>query len=78
MPHGDGLDVILGGGRREFLPIEADDPEYPSRPGLRDDSRNLIDEWLAADSKRQFTWRGDEFAQWLASAFQHTGVIAVS
>jgi Alkaline phosphatase len=44
MPHGDGLDVILGGGRREFLPIEADDPEYPSRPGLRDDSRNLIDE----------------------------------
>ena len=67
MSHGDGLDVILGGGRREFLPIEADDPEYPSRPGLRDDSRNLIDEWLAADSKRQFTWRGDEFAQWLAS-----------
>ena len=67
MSHGDGLDVILGGGRREVLPIEADDPEYPSRPGLRDDSRNLIDEWLAADSKRQFTWRGDEFAQWLAS-----------
>ena len=67
MSHGDGLDVILGGGRREFLPIEADDPEYPSRPGLRDDSRNLIDEWLAADSKRQFTWRGNEFAQWLAS-----------
>ena len=66
MPHGDGLDVILGGGRREFLPIEADDPEYPSRPGLRDDSRNLIDEWLVADGKRQFTWRGDEFAQWLA------------
>jgi alkaline phosphatase len=67
MSHGDGLDVILGGGRREFLPIEADDPEYPSRPGLRDDSRNLIDEWLVADSKRQFTWRGDEFAQWLAA-----------
>ena len=67
MSHGDGLDVILGGGRREFLPIEVDDPEYPSRPGLRDDSRNLIDEWLVADSKRQFTWRGDEFAQWLAS-----------
>ena len=67
MSHGDGLDVILGGGRREFLPIEADDPEYPSRPGLRDDSRNLIDEWLAGDSKREFTWRGDEFAQWLAS-----------
>ena len=67
MSHGDGLDVILGGGRRVLLPIEADDPEYPSRPGLRDDSRNLIEEWLAADSKRQFTWRGDEFAQWLAS-----------
>ena len=42
MPYGDGIDVILGGGRREFMPIEADDPEYPSRPGLRDDGRNLL------------------------------------
>ena len=67
MPYGDGIDVILGGGRREFMPIEADDPEYPSRPGLRDDGRNLIEEWLAADSERQYTWRGREFVDWVTS-----------
>jgi len=67
MPYGDGIDVILGGGRREFMPIEADDPEYPSRPGLRDDGRNLIEEWLAADSERQYTWRGREFVNWVTS-----------
>ena len=68
MSYGDGLDVIFGGGRREFMPIEADDPEYPSRPGLRDDGRNLIEEWLASDSKRQYTWRGEEFVDWLSAA----------
>ena len=67
MPYGDGIDIILGGGRREFMPIEADDPEYPSRPGLRDDGRNLIEEWLTADSKRQYSWRGREFVDWLSS-----------
>ena len=67
MPYGDGIDVILGGGRREFMPIEADDPEYPSRPGLRDDGRNLIEEWLAANSKRRYTWRGKEFVDWMTS-----------
>ncbi len=67
MPYGDGIDVILGGGRREFMPIEADDPEYPSRPGLRDDGRNLIEEWLAADSGRRYTWRGQEFVDWVTS-----------
>ena len=73
MAHGDGLDVILGGGRREFMPFEADDPEYPSRPGLRDDGRNLVEEWLAADSARQYAWHGDEFAKWLSSPAPQDG-----
>ncbi len=67
MPFGDGIDVILGGGRREFMPTELADPEYPEKQGARDDGRNLIDEWLAADSSRRYAWNGDTLAQWLAS-----------
>ena len=67
MPFGDGIDVILGGGRREFMPTELADPEYPEKQGARDDGRNLIDEWLAADSRRRYAWNGDTLAQWLAS-----------
>jgi alkaline phosphatase len=67
MPFGDGIDVILGGGRREFMPTEKSDPEYPNKQGARDDGRNLIDEWLAADSNRRYAWNGDTIAQWLAA-----------
>jgi len=35
--NGDGLDVVLGGGLREFLPNDAG--------GKREDGRNLTDEW---------------------------------
>jgi alkaline phosphatase len=64
MSHGDGLDVILGGGRREFLPSDASDPEYPHLQGMRDDGRNLIDQWLAGAPDRQFAWHGDTVAKW--------------
>lgn len=67
MPFGDGIDVILGGGRREFMPTEMSDPEYPNKQGARDDGRNLIDEWLAADGNRRYAWNGDTIAQWLAA-----------
>lgn len=67
MPFGDGIDVIFGGGRREFMPTEMSDPEYPNKQGARDDGRNLIDEWLAADSNRRYAWNGDTIAQWLAA-----------
>ena len=62
MSHGDGLDVILGGGRREFLPSDTSDPEYPHLQGMRDDGRNLIDQWLAGAPNRQFAWHGDTVA----------------
>ena len=68
MPFGDGIDVILGGGRREFMPTETADPEYPNKQGARDDGRNLIEEWLATDSNRRYAWNGDTVAQWLGSA----------
>ena len=46
-PHGDGLEVAMGGGRSKFLPKEEADLEYPERKGERLDGRNLPKEWLA-------------------------------
>ncbi len=66
MAHGDGLDVIFGGGRREFLPTVVADPEYPTKVGRRDDNRNLIEEWLAHSAPRQYAWNGEQFDRWLS------------
>lgn len=67
--HGDGFDVVLAGGRSNFLPKTMTDPEYPNLTGRRLDGRNLMDEWKAASAKRTtvidragfqgFDWNGD-------------------
>lgn len=44
--YGDGMDVAMGGGRANFLPAEATDPEYPAKKGARTDGRDLTQEWL--------------------------------
>ncbi|BBM01430.1 alkaline phosphatase [Microbulbifer sp. GL-2] len=40
---GDGIDVVMGGGRRNFLPSAVTDIE--GEAGRREDGRNLVDEW---------------------------------
>lgn len=67
--HGNGFDVVLSGGRYNFLPNTMADPEYPNQKGRRLDGRNLMDEWKAAAPKRTtaidragfqaFDWNGD-------------------
>lgn len=52
--HGDGVDVILGGGRRGFLPNTVADPEYPDQQGRREDGRDLVAQWQTAGG--QFVW----------------------
>ena len=42
---GGGLDVALGGGRTEFMPAGAPDPQRAGRVGQRLDGRDLIAEW---------------------------------
>ncbi len=59
--HGDGIDVILGGGRRHMLPHTVNDPEYPDKQGRRDDERNLIDAWVDASNKRTYVWNAEQF-----------------
>ncbi|KAK2580024.1 hypothetical protein KPH14_012313 [Odynerus spinipes] len=42
---GRNINVILGGGRRHFVPKITLDPEEPDKEGRRLDGRNLIEEW---------------------------------
>src|ERR687893_1722555 len=61
-PHGDGFEVILGGGRDRLLPTTADDPEDKNLKGSRKDGRNLIQEWLARYSNSgSFVWNKERF-----------------
>jgi alkaline phosphatase len=67
--NGDGFEVILGGGRANFMPNTVTDPEYADRKGRRLDGRNLADEWKAQAPNRTlvtntsgfnaFNWNGD-------------------
>jgi len=45
--YGDGLEVALGGGRSNFLPVEAADYEDEGKMGERKDKRDLTKEWIA-------------------------------
>jgi alkaline phosphatase len=60
--HGDGIDVVLGGGRAEFLPESTPDPEYPADHGVRRDSRDLIREWQQRHPEGKYLWNGADFA----------------
>jgi alkaline phosphatase len=60
---GNGLEVVLGGGREVMADTASADPEYPSRSGLRRDGRNLIDEWVAAQPASRYVWKRDDLLQ---------------
>jgi alkaline phosphatase len=62
-PYGDGLDVVLGGGRSQFLPTTAADPEDSEAHGLRDDGRDLVREWQARHPQGRYVWNATQFAQ---------------
>jgi len=53
--------VVLGGGRREFLPTTVQDPESPDKTGRRQDGRDLTAEWLAAHPDGQVVWNTRQF-----------------
>ncbi|MEQ1755173.1 MAG: alkaline phosphatase [Micropepsaceae bacterium] len=62
MKYGDGLDVVMGGGRDRFFPVELTDPEYPEKKGMRKDRKNLVEDWLARYSGNgTFVWNRQGF-----------------
>ncbi len=58
---GDGIDVAMGGGRANFLPVEASDPETPETKGGRRDGRNLTEEWRAKSRAHAYVWNREGF-----------------
>jgi len=59
--HGDGVDVVMGGGRRYFLPEDQADPEYPDKKGYRKDGRDLTREWERQYRRDKFVWNKEQF-----------------
>ena len=60
-PHGNGLEVMLGGGRQHFLPSTVTDPEYPNAKGKRADGKDLAAVWKAANPQGAYVWNNDSF-----------------
>lgn len=59
--YGDGLEVALGGGRRNFIKrVEGADPENGGK-GEREDGRDLTAEWLANYSNSAYIWNQAQF-----------------
>jgi alkaline phosphatase len=54
--EGDGVDVVLGGGRAFFLPAGVSDPEHAGSTGERRDGRDLVAEWLARRRGGAYVW----------------------
>ena len=60
-PYGDGLEVAMGGGRRNFWPRNLPDLEDSGKYGERDDQRNLTEEWINRYSNAAFVWNKEQF-----------------
>ena len=61
-PDGRGPDVVMGGGRKYFLPEDQRDPEYPDITGKRRDGRNLITEWQQRHPRGRYVWNARQLA----------------
>ncbi|XP_013173604.1 PREDICTED: alkaline phosphatase-like [Papilio xuthus] len=64
---GKSIKVIMGGGRRHFLPTITTDPEYPDKEGKRLDGRNLAEDWIRDKKKKrqraQYIYSRDQLAK---------------
>jgi alkaline phosphatase len=60
-PHGNGLEVMLGGGRQHFLSATAADPEYPNAKGKRADGKDLSAVWKAVNPDGAYVWNRENF-----------------
>ena len=68
---GNGIEVVLAGGREFLTPVGTADPEYPQRAGRRTDGRNLIQEWISAQPQSRYVWNRDDFLKVDPARTQH-------
>ncbi len=61
-PYGRGLDVLMGGGRANFMPDTQADPEYPSSHGWRKDGRDLVAQWRQRHPQGAYAWNAAQLA----------------
>ena len=61
-PYGSGPDVLMGGGRSNFFPATARDPEYDDKVGLRLDGRDLVAEWKRRHRDGSYAWNASQLA----------------
>jgi alkaline phosphatase len=69
--HGDGIEVVLGGGREYFRPKELQDPEDTTATGRRTDGRDLTAEWTAKYPGSSFVWNQAQFDALDATTGKH-------
>lgn len=60
-PVGNGFEVVLGGGRSNFMLDSQADPEAADKMGARKDGRDLIKEWQAKYNDGAYVWNKAEF-----------------
>lgn len=60
-PYGDGIEVAMGGGRRNFITNETPNPENPEKMGKREDGRDLTQEWVNKREGAVYAWNLEQF-----------------
>ncbi len=68
--YGKGINVALGGGLQYFLPTATNDP-LTGQPGMREDGRDLINEWQARYDNSAFVWNREQLANLDTGNTQH-------
>ncbi|MDI9239207.1 alkaline phosphatase [Lysobacter sp. LF1] len=61
-PFGNGPDVLMGGGRKNFMPVSERDPEYDDKVGERLDGRDLIAQWKQRHPAGTYVWNAQQLA----------------
>ncbi|QIL21154.1 alkaline phosphatase [Thermomonas sp. HDW16] len=59
---GNGPNVLMGGGRDNFMTAAQRDPEYADKTGLRQDGRDIIAEWQARHPRGTYVWNARQLA----------------
>lgn len=68
---GDGIEVAMGGGRRNFIGSDSQDLEYPNKTGKRLDGKDLTKEWLAKHQNSAYVWNQKMLKQLDLSQIDH-------
>ena len=55
-PFGRGFEVLMGGGRKNFMPVTQRDPEEDDKVGERLDGRDLITDWKRRHPGGVYAW----------------------